>query len=123
VDYWEEKMLDKCSSPSKPAWEEFCDGTKTTLASAQLNQYLLKILAEKHQEDVKRKVMGRKVVANFGPWADYDSQKKFSKIELDIQEALIKNRRGHETKLGTLREMKCRNKVLLPGNKRLQGSE
>jgi hypothetical protein len=93
VDYWKEKMLDMCSSPSKPEWEEFCNGTKTTLAGAQLNQYQLKILAEKHQKDVKRKVMGRKVVAKFGPWTDYDAQKKIAKIEQDIQEASIKEQK------------------------------
>jgi hypothetical protein len=93
VDYWKEKMLDLCSSPSKPEWEEFCDGTKTTLASAQLNQYQLKILADKHQEDVHRKVMGRKVVAKFGPWTDYDAHKKIAKIERDIQEASMKEQK------------------------------
>lgn len=75
-DHWEAKFTEQCSSPSRPKWQTFVQGTKEVLTCSQLHENELRIHQERRIEEQVRKVTRRKVVQKFGGLTARDAQQK-----------------------------------------------
>ena len=75
IDHWEAKFTEQCSSPSRPKWQTFVQGTKEVLTRSQLHENELRLHQERRVEDQVRKVTRRKVVQKFRGLTAKDAQR------------------------------------------------
>src|SRR3954454_18337670 len=62
IGKWENKFSGVCSSPSRPEWHSFVEGTKEFLVRSELQEHVLRIHQERRISELEKKVTSQKVV-------------------------------------------------------------
>ena len=95
LERWNQHLGPCCSSPSRPKWESFIQGSLQVLTQSQLQEQELRIHQNKRISELERKVTKRQRICKYGPITGKEAleqqekkDQKEKKIELKKQQQI-----------------------------------
>ena len=70
---WNQHLGPRCSSPSRPEWDSFIEGSLQVLTESQLQARELQIYQNKRISELERKVSKRQRICKYGPVTGRDA--------------------------------------------------
>ena len=68
LERWNQHLGPRCSSPSRPEWDSFIQGSLQVLTQTQLQEQELQIHQNKRISDLEQKITKRQRVCKYGPF-------------------------------------------------------
>ena len=90
---WNQYLGPCCSSPSRPEWDSFVQGSLQVLAQSQLQEQELRIHQNKRISELERKVSKRQRICKYGPITGREAIQIQEKKDQKAKEAELKEQR------------------------------
>jgi len=89
LEKWDQHLRPCCSSPSRPEWDSFVQGSLQVLVQSQLQEQELQIYQDKRVENLERTISKSQHLQKYGPltgedalWKQEKKKEKEKKMEL-----------------------------------------
>ena len=95
LEKWDQHLRPCCSSPSRPEWDSFVQGSLQVLVQSQLQEQELQIYQDKRVENLERTISKSQHLQKYGPltgedalWKQEKKKEKEKKMELKRQKRM-----------------------------------
>ena len=96
---WNKHLGPRCSSPSRPEWDSFVQGSLQVLAQSQLQEQELRIHQNRRIEELERKVSKRQRLCKYGPLTARDALRLKEEKDQKEKEAELKRQKSARDKI------------------------
>ena len=99
LERWNQHLGPRCSSPSRPEWDSFIQGSLQVLTQTQLQEQELRIHQNKRISELEQKITKRQHIGKYGPVTGREALEKQEKKIQKEKEAEFKKQQQMRDKL------------------------